>query len=107
MNITEPERRRAQQITQEVVNRQMGAVEAAYVLLPILHRHPELATQDDLNLVIAIGSETDDLPLGSVRELWDPNALIEKDREIARCNELWGDKLRGVCGRILSRLQAL
>jgi hypothetical protein len=95
---------RAQQITQSVVNGQTGVVEAAVALLPILHQCPSLASQDDLNFVIAIGSETDDLPIGSVRELWDATALIEKDREIARCDELWGEQFRAICERIQSRL---
>jgi hypothetical protein len=104
MESTDRNLAKAQQITRAVVNGQMGAVEAAFALLPILHQYPELASQDDRNFVVAVGSETDDLPLGPVRELWDANALIEKDREIARCDELWGDRFRATCERILSRL---
>jgi len=95
---------RVKQITQAVVNGQVGAAEAALVLLPILHQYPELASQDDLNFIVAVGSETDDLPIGAVRELWDANALIEKDREIARCDALWGERMRATCERLLARL---
>ncbi|UWZ84885.1 hypothetical protein [Occallatibacter riparius] len=104
MEITDTQLAKVRQIAQTVVEGDMGAVEAAYLLLPILRRFSGLVTQDDLNFVIAIGSETDDLPLGPVRELWDPNVLIEKDREIARCDELWKDQFRATCERIQSRL---
>jgi hypothetical protein len=96
---------RVQQIVRAVLSRQIGVLEGARALLPHLREQPDLASAEDFNLTRGIESETDDLPLGSVRELWDPDALTEKDKEIARCEELWGDQFRGACERILLRLQ--
>ena len=93
-----------QRIAQEVLNGQRGVIDASRALLPLLHRSPELASEEDFNLVRGIESETDDLPLGRVRELWDSTALANKDSEIARCESLWRDQFRAACERILHRL---
>ena len=49
-------------------------------------------------------SATDDLPLGRVREHWDPAVLARKDRETARCESLWRVQFRGACERIIESL---
>jgi hypothetical protein len=74
------DRDRAQRIARSVLNRRIGVIDAARSLLSILRRNPEMVTKEDFNFVIAIESETDDLPLGRVRELWNPEVLPEKDR---------------------------
>jgi hypothetical protein len=61
------------------------------------------APEADRKFIIAIDSETDDLPIGKLRELWHPDFLPEKDQEIERCNRLWRDDFRAVCERILMR----
>jgi hypothetical protein len=45
-------------------------------------------------------SETDDLPVGSVRELWAAVALGEKDKEIKRAEELYRVQFLEPCKRI-------
>jgi len=65
-----------------------GTVEAARRLYSLLSRHPEFTSEEDFNLVRAIESQTDDLPLGQVRDLWDPVVLAEKDAESVRCEAL-------------------
>jgi hypothetical protein len=94
-------------VTQKALDGQTGVIDAARTLLPLLRRSPELTSEEDFNLVRAIDSETDDLPLGRVREYWDPVVLASKDREIARCESLWRDQLRAVCERIIERLHDL
>jgi hypothetical protein len=46
---------------------------------------------EDRKLIIAVESETDDLPVGEVRTLWAADSLAEKDVEIARAEELYRD----------------
>ena len=101
------DRDRLQQIAGSFLDRQMSLLEAAYKLLPIINRNRELASEDDSRFIIGINSETDDLPIGPVRELWDEDALRDKDREIKRCEEIWDDEFRETCKRILLRLQNL
>lgn len=51
-----------------------------------------MVTEADYKLLIVVESETDDLPIGRLRELWHPDFLEEKDQEIARCEVLWGEQ---------------
>ena len=97
-------RKSAQRIAQEVLDGQTGVIDAARTLLPLLRRSPELTSEEDFNLIRAIDCETDDLPLGHVREQWDAVVLAYKDREIARCESLWRDQFRAACERIIERL---
>lgn len=50
-----------QRIVEEVLNGRTGVIEASRRLLTVLHRSPELASEEDFNLIRAIESETDDL----------------------------------------------
>lgn len=36
-----------------------------------------------MDAFVAVASETDDLPLGAVRQYWAPDALARKDQELA------------------------
>lgn len=63
-----------------------------------------MVTEADYKLIIAVESETDDLPIGRLRELWHPDFVGEKDQEIARCEALWGQQIRAACERILLRV---
>lgn len=98
------DREKIQRISEEVLNGQRGVIDASRTLLTLLGRSPELASEDDFNLVRAIESETDDLPRGRVREVWGSTALADKDCENSRCESLWRDQFRAACERILQRL---
>ena len=50
---------------------------------------PDLSTP--LTVFIGIASETDDLPVGEVRQYWAANALERKDREIAEAERFYRD----------------
>jgi len=88
----------------EALDGQTGVIDAARILLPLLRRLPGLPSEEDFNLIRATVSETDDLPLGRVREHWDPAVLARKDRETARCESLWRVQFRGACERIIESL---
>jgi hypothetical protein len=94
---------RAEQIARKVLKEEIGILEATRAILPLLHSDPEIIALDDYNLFRAIESETDDLPIGKVRAEWNSDALREKDREIARFEELWRDQVRRACERLLIR----
>lgn len=91
---------RALQIAQSVAEGEMGTIEAAHALLPILFLNQGLASEEDFNFIRGVESETDHLPTGRLRADWHPDYLPEKDREIARCDAIWGSPVRDVCGRI-------
>jgi hypothetical protein len=92
------------QIARSVLSGQLTAIEACWLLCPILHRTPGMVTEADYKLIIGVVSETDHLPIGGLRELWHPDFLEEKDHEIARRDALWGERVRAACERILLRV---
>lgn len=99
---SESERQRVREVAQEVLEHRTTILEAVRKLYPLAHTDA-IANEDDRTLVIAIESETDDLPIGEVRKLWAPSALQAKDAEIARCEELWKPQFLEACKRILGR----
>ena len=91
---------RGLEIVQDVLDGKKSILEAAVGLLSLLQVKPSLASRDDFNLIRAIESETDDLPIGRIREHWHPDALTEKDREIERLEGLWREQMLAACERI-------
>ena len=53
---------------------------------------------------VAIDSETDDLPIGAVRDLWQPDALARKDLEISRCEQLYRKQVAEACLALIESL---
>jgi hypothetical protein len=70
-----------------------------------LNADPEMTSPEDLKTLRGIDSETDDLPVGIVREQWHPDALQQKEAEIARCEKLYGSQVREICERLRERLE--
>jgi hypothetical protein len=96
-NIRSPEN--ALQIAQDALDGEISFIEAARSLCGITRADPTIA-EDDRRLFIAISSETDNLPVGRLRQEWHPDFLHEKDVEIARCEALWGNQIRSACERV-------
>ena len=94
------ERQRAREVAEAVLDGRTTVLEAARELVSIAHTDA-IAHEEDRILIIAIESETDDLPIGEVRKLWAPYALEVKDAEIARCEELWKAQFIEACKRIV------
>lgn len=62
------------------------------------------ARAEPLSTFLAVDSETDDLPLGAVREHWDPDALAARDVELARAEAAYHEPVRLACLDLLARL---
>lgn len=92
---------RAQQIARNFLESRIGALEAARALLPLLNADPKLATAEDKQDLIEIDRETNDLPVGRIREECHPDVLLEKDKQIERYEKLYRDQVRFICERIL------
>jgi hypothetical protein len=100
-------RERALQIARGVLAGDIQVLEAAIALCPLLRLDPTIATKEDANLIIALESEIDHLPIGNVRREWHPDILPEKDQEIARFEKLSSEDVRSACERILMRISAV
>jgi len=97
---SEWEQKRAKEIAEAVVEGRLSILGGTRALRP-LALGDAISSETDRRLIIGIESETDDLPIGEVRQLWAPSALEEKDLEIVRCEALYRDEVLAVCRRIL------
>jgi hypothetical protein len=94
------------QIASGVLAGDIHVLEAAIALCPLLRSDPTIASKDDANLMVALASEIDHLPIGRVREEWHPGFLPEKDQEVARFEKLSREEVRSACERILMQNSA-
>ena len=95
---------RVLEIARNVVSEEIGVIEASRELTSLRHCFgPEL--KKNFLPFAGIDSETDHLPLGSVRREWNADALSAKDAEIARLEE--SDKQLAIeaCHRLIIRLE--
>lgn len=96
---SDSERQKARDVAQAVLEGRTTVLEAARVLVPLAHTDA-IAHVEDRKFIIGINSETDHLPVGEVRKLWAPDALKEKDLEIARWQERYRTDFLDTCQRI-------
>jgi hypothetical protein len=92
--------RKAQEVAHAVLDGRIEMLAAVRALVSLAHTDA-VAHVDDRKFIIAVDSETDDLPIGEVRKLWDPSALKDKDAEIARAEGLYQAKFLETCRRIV------
>jgi hypothetical protein len=59
-----------------------------------------------LKVFLAIDSETDHLPLGKERSVWQPAALLEKDDEIAKCDAFFREQAMSAAAHLLEEQKA-
>ena len=97
-------RRRLRQIVENLLANRIDCLAAARALLPVLKADPEMISAEDFKMLKAIDSETDDLPVGIVREQWHPDALLQKEGDIARCEKLYRRQVHGICERLREKL---
>jgi hypothetical protein len=93
------ERQWAREVSEAVLDGRTSILEAARELVSLAHTDA-IANEEDRKLIIAIESETDDLPIGRVSKLWAPDALRAKQPEIERAEALWKTEFLDACKRI-------
>ena len=98
---TETDHLRAREIAQAVLDGRTTVVEAVRQLVSLAHTDA-IAELEDRRFIIGLESETDHLPVGEVRGLWAPDALKEKDVEIARVETFYRADFLKTCQRIIT-----
>jgi hypothetical protein len=67
---------------------------------------PDTRTDQGFRIFLGFDSETDHLPMGKVRQHWDPSSLERLDREAAEYERRWGQRLRSACSSLVARFGA-
>lgn len=107
MRDSEDRRKLALEIAQNLLEQEISAVEAVRALVPLIRVDPTLVSREDRKAMMGIESEVEDLPVGRAREVWHPDALLEKDKEIEKCERLYGDSVKSVCERLVKKWKPL
>ena len=99
---TQAARAEAVNIARRVLGGEVSILVAARELVGLRFAASDERDPDFLTFV-AIDSETDHLPIGQEREYWAPDALAEKDVEIAKVEE-WAREIgAAACKRLIER----
>ena len=81
----------------------VGVIATARILKPPLHTledyRPDLANA--AQMVVAIDSETDALPIGKVREMWQPSTAAIEDAKVKQAEELYRQDISAVCRELV------
>ena len=83
---------------------ELGVTECVRGLVPLL-RELELDREEPLSLLVGFDSELDDLPVGSVTEYWDKNALEREDQRRLRYEDLIRSDVIECCRAVLARFE--
>lgn len=93
-------------IANEIINDQKNLIERCRLITKLIYK---AGMEDDriFDPIIAIESETDDIPLGDVRKLWDKDALKEKDKEIKEYETRNEQLIIDTCRNIVNKYSGL
>jgi hypothetical protein len=65
----------------------------------------DLIDEPDFGPFVKLDAETDHLPIGNVRELWAPEALIKTDAEVRETEAAARDEVHAACRRLVGRFR--
>lgn len=94
---------RAVAVARQIVAGELGAIEGCRELSSMRWEFGAEMTELFLPFV-AIDSETDHLPIGAVRELWQRDALARKDQEIHRFEQVQRTQTLEACLMLIRHL---
>lgn len=85
---------------------EISAIEACWDLSGFAVHRKRFLSVDDAKLFIGIQSETDALPVGSLKDNWHPDFLPSKLNELNKYESMVSNDVRGACGRLVAALEA-
>ena len=104
MSLLATNRQKIAEVAQGILDGHVGIIDGARQIRALCSGHVGLDERDpDLNTFVGIDSETDDLPMGAVRQYWAPDALAQKDVEIARCEALYRQSALEAASHLVAR----
>jgi hypothetical protein len=100
------QRRRVAEIADQMLGGKLGVIEGARLLSGLRHAVEVADNDPDFVVFVAIDSETDHLPVGGQRQLWNAEALKRKDSEIARAEAEAKEDSIEACRNLVRRFKA-
>lgn len=83
-----------------------GAAETCLAISRGIYHDSTFLSDEDRRLLKAVGSETDDLPVGKLRDNWHPQFLPAKLEQLARYEATIEEDVKGLCERLLKAMKS-
>ena len=83
-----------------------GAAETCLAISRGTYHDSTLLSEEDIKLLKAVGSETDDLPVGKLRDNWHPHFLPAKLEHFARYEATIEEDVKNLWQRLLDAMKA-
>ena len=92
---------------QDMIAGKIGIIAGSRILSGLRFEVDVSEDDQDFLTFVGIDSETDHLPVGQAREYWSPEALREKDVEVKRSEDFYGQYAKEACKNIIKRWKGL
>jgi hypothetical protein len=100
-------REKALNVARSILEGDVGIIEGARLLSSFGHELvPDWTVDPDFVVLGALDSETDHLPVGAERKLWEQKALAERDAIVSRIEAEAKEEVESACRNILRRFAA-
>ena len=97
---------RVVEVASAILRGELGVIEGSRRLCSLRFRVSSLDHDPDFTPFVGIDSETDHLPIGEVRELWAPEALVRLTPEIQATEDHWRQWAFTAAQRLIDRFRA-
>lgn len=91
------------EVAQAMLDGALGIIEGSRRLNDLRAALGIYHLDEDFVGFVAIDSDTDTLPVGEVRKLWNEEALVQKDREVEEAERLYRDGALENCRKLVAR----
>ncbi len=99
------QRERVVAIAEAILAGRVGIIEGSRALGSLRHDVTDEPFDPDFITFVAIGSDTDHLPVGVVREKWADSALAKKDKEIKKAEDFYRESALNGCRVLIERFE--
>jgi hypothetical protein len=89
-----------------ILRGELGLIEGSRLLCSLRSRVSSLDHDPDFLPFVEIDSETDDLPVGNLRQHWASDALVSKDQKIQAAEAFYHGVAFAACERLLVRFSS-
>ena len=91
------------EVARQIIAGEVGLIEGVRVIVRLQSEIGAGRLDEDFVPFVAVDSETDSLPIGSARELWDSKALLSQDAEINKAEAIYSKTIRDACKKLIVR----
>jgi hypothetical protein len=89
-----------------IVGGHLGVIEGCRRLSSLAHQLvPDWRVDSDFVVFGAVASDTDELPIGTVRQHWAPVALAREDLEIESAESFYRKSVISACNNVIDRFK--